>query len=54
MSRLEKEGWKKRPGKGDHVNYRRADSRATITMDTGKKEIPKGTYSKIARLAGWK
>jgi predicted RNA binding protein YcfA (HicA-like mRNA interferase family) len=53
MSRLEKEGWTARSGKGDHVNYRRP-GRQVITIDAGSKEMPKGIYGKIAKLAGWK
>jgi len=54
ISRLEREGWIGRRGKGDHMNYRKPDGLCVITIDTGKKEIPKGTYSRIATLAGWK
>ena len=53
MYRLEKEGWIGEGGKGDHRNYRKAGC-PVITVDTGRKEVPKGIYSKIAKLAGWK
>jgi predicted RNA binding protein YcfA (HicA-like mRNA interferase family) len=54
MARLEREGWQARAGKGDHRNYRRQGAAGVITIDTGTKEIPPGTYSKIAKIAGWK
>ena len=54
MSRLENEGWVSRQGKGDHVNYKKPDVRHVITIDSGEKEVPKGTYSRTAGLAGRK
>jgi predicted RNA binding protein YcfA (HicA-like mRNA interferase family) len=53
MSRLEKEGWIGESGKGDHRNFRKP-GQMVITIDTGQKEVRKGTYSRIAKLAGWK
>jgi len=52
IKRLEKEGWTRRKGKGDHVNFKKPDH-MTITVDTGAKEIPIGTLRRIYRLAGW-
>jgi predicted RNA binding protein YcfA (HicA-like mRNA interferase family) len=53
MSRLAKEGWTARRGKGDHMNYRKPGGQV-ITVDTGPKEMPDGMYGKIAKLAGWR
>ncbi|MDR2106213.1 MAG: type II toxin-antitoxin system HicA family toxin [Coriobacteriales bacterium] len=53
MSRLEKEGWTGEHGKGDHRNYRKP-GHGVITIDTGEKEVKKGLYGRIAKLAGWK
>jgi predicted RNA binding protein YcfA (HicA-like mRNA interferase family) len=54
MSRLEREGWAAKTGKGDHVNYRKPGAAGVITIDAGEKEISVGVYNKIAKLAGWK
>ena len=54
MARLSRDGWVADYGKGDHVNFRKPSSKFVITIDTGAKELPKGTYSSIARMAGWK
>lgn len=54
IQRLREEGWKERQGKGDHLNFRKENNPCLITIDTGKKEIAKPIYSKIAKLAGWK
>ena len=53
MSRLRREGWKMRPGKGDHVNFSKPGVAALITIDVGKKEIPTPIYQKIGEVAGW-
>lgn len=50
--RLMREGWTKRRGKGDHVNFIRLGY-PLITVDTGVKELPIGTYRNIAKKAGW-
>jgi predicted RNA binding protein YcfA (HicA-like mRNA interferase family) len=54
ISRLEREGWAAKTGKGDHVNYRKPGAVGVITIDAGEKEISVGVYNKIAKLAGWK
>ena len=54
MSRLADEGRIARQGKGDHVNYRKPGCLYVITIDSGEKEVPKGTYARIAKMAGWK
>lgn len=51
--RLESEGWQKRGGKGDHVNFTKT-GRQTVTIDMGVREIPRGTLRAIYRIAGWK
>ena len=51
--KLARDGWEKRPGKGDHVNYRKAGVREVITLDMGQREIPIGILRRIYRIAGW-
>ncbi|MGN6208849.1 MAG: type II toxin-antitoxin system HicA family toxin [Asticcacaulis sp.] len=52
IKRLESEGWTRRKGKGDHVNFKKPGHK-TVTVDTGAKEIPIGTLRNIYRMAGW-
>ncbi len=54
VQQLRQEGWIERRGKGDHVNFRKDGNPLLITIDTGKKEISKPIYNKIAKMAGWK
>ncbi len=54
MQQLRQDGWNERQGKGDHVNFRKDDEPCLITIDTGKKEMSKPIYNKIAKMAGWK
>jgi predicted RNA binding protein YcfA (HicA-like mRNA interferase family) len=52
--RLERDGWQRRGGRGDHVNYNKPGQPAAVTIDMGMKEIPIGTLRSIYRKAGWK
>lgn len=54
IQQLRQEGWRERQGKGDHVNFRKEDKPYLITIDTGRKEIAKPIYNRIAKIAGWK
>ena len=40
--KVAKEGWEKRPGKGDHINYKKVGVREVITPDTGSTGNPDG------------
>jgi predicted RNA binding protein YcfA (HicA-like mRNA interferase family) len=51
--RLERDGWQRRSGRGDHVNYNKPGRPIVITVDMGMKEIPIGTLRSIYRKAGW-
>lgn len=51
LKRFKKEGWKLQQGRGSHVVVRR--NGVQISIPTSKKEIPIGTYHKIAKAAGW-
>ena len=51
LKRFKKEGWKLQSGKGSHVVVRRDG--VQISVPTSKKEVPIGTYRKIAKTAGW-
>ena len=53
IARLRREGWSMRPGKGDHVNFSKPGVVELITIDVGKKEVPKPIYNKIGEVAGW-
>ena len=52
--RLERDGWRRRAGRGDHVNYNKPGQPVVITVDMGMKEIPIGTLRSIYRKAGWR
>ena len=54
LARLQKEGWKIRPGKGDHVNLSKEGCQELITIDAGQKVVKRGIYENIKRKAGWK
>ncbi len=54
IQKLRREGWKERQGKGDHLNFQKDGKPFLITIDTGKKEIAKSIYNKIAKMAEWK
>lgn len=51
IRRLRREGWQEEPGKGSHRIFRRDGT--TLSVPTSKRELPIGTYRKIARDAGW-
>lgn len=51
LKRFKKEGWTLYTGKGSHVVARKDG--VQISVPTSKKEIPIGTYRKIAKTAGW-
>jgi predicted RNA binding protein YcfA (HicA-like mRNA interferase family) len=53
MRRLRNEGWKEDMGKGSHVVFRK-EGRLHVSVPSSKKELPKGTYDRIAKDAGWK
>jgi len=50
--RLVAEGWERKGGKGDHVNFRKP-GHGLVTLDMGVREIPIGTLRSIYRAAGW-
>jgi predicted RNA binding protein YcfA (HicA-like mRNA interferase family) len=52
IKRLELEGWTRRPGKGDHVIYRKA-GHSNVAIDTGAREVPIGTLRSIYKAAKW-
>jgi predicted RNA binding protein YcfA (HicA-like mRNA interferase family) len=52
--RLERDGWQRRAGRGDHVNFNKPGQPLVITVDMGVKEIPIGTLRSIYRKAGWR
>jgi predicted RNA binding protein YcfA (HicA-like mRNA interferase family) len=52
--RLERDGWQRRAGCGDHVNFNKPGQPVVITVDMGMKEVPIGTLRSIYRKAGWR
>ena len=46
------DGWARRPGRGDHVNFVKPGHRLLVTIDMGAAEIPKGTMGNILRQLG--
>ena len=53
VARLEREGWLKRAGKGDHVNFFKPNNPNLITIDMGRKEVGKRALKEIGKKAGW-
>lgn len=53
LKRLRDEGWNEDTGKGSHVIFRK-EGMLNVSIPTSKKELPKGTYDRIAKDAGWK
>lgn len=53
ITRLQREGWIARRGKGDHMNFFKPGTSELITMDTGRKQVDKNIYRKIRKIAGW-
>jgi predicted RNA binding protein YcfA (HicA-like mRNA interferase family) len=51
MSRLRREGWTERPGKGSHAIFRKDDR--TVVVSNHKGDIKPGTLRSICRGAGW-
>jgi predicted RNA binding protein YcfA (HicA-like mRNA interferase family) len=51
MSRLRREGWTERPGKGSHVVFVKADRAVVVSNHRG--DIKPGTLRSICRGAGW-
>jgi predicted RNA binding protein YcfA (HicA-like mRNA interferase family) len=52
MTRLRREGWTERPGKGSHVVFIRP-GRDNIAVPSHRGDPPTGTLRSIARAAGW-
>ena len=49
---LKQNGWAfQRHGKGDHDVYKHPTIPETIVLDTGTKDVPKGTLNKILKQA---
>lgn len=53
MTRLVREGWIQRKGKGDHMNYSKPGVAQLITIDSGEKEVDKNIFKRICKIAGW-
>ncbi len=51
MSRLRREGWTERPGKGSHTIFKKAGRRVVVSNHSG--DIPSGTLRSICEQAGW-
>jgi len=49
---LEQLEWLGRPGRGDHVNFNKSGERYVITVDLGKREVPRGTFKDILNKLG--
>jgi predicted RNA binding protein YcfA (HicA-like mRNA interferase family) len=52
IRRLQADGWSRRGGKGDHINFTKP-GHPVVTVDTGVREIPIGTLRSIYRAARW-
>lgn len=52
MSRLRREGWVERAGKGSHIVFVKV-GRDNIPVLNHRGDIPIGTLRSIARAAGW-
>jgi predicted RNA binding protein YcfA (HicA-like mRNA interferase family) len=51
MSRLRREGWTERTGKGSHVIFKRDGKRVVVSNHSGN--IPIGTLRAICAQADW-
>lgn len=51
MSRLRREGWMERSGKGSHLIFKKAGRRVVVSNHSG--DIPAGTLRSICEQAGW-
>lgn len=54
IKKLEADGWTRRGGKGDHINFFKPGARYIVTIDTGRREVPFGILHRIYKLAGWR
>jgi predicted RNA binding protein YcfA (HicA-like mRNA interferase family) len=53
IARLEKEGWYKVGGKGDHEKYKHPTKSGHVVVPHPRKDMPKGTLRNIYKQAGW-
>jgi predicted RNA binding protein YcfA (HicA-like mRNA interferase family) len=51
ISRLRREGWTERPGKGAHVVF--LDAGRIVIVSNHREDIKPGTLRSICRGAGW-
>ncbi|MGH7030966.1 MAG: type II toxin-antitoxin system HicA family toxin [Stellaceae bacterium] len=51
MSRLRREGWAERPGKGSHIIFRKPGRVVVVSQHAG--DIKPGTLRSICRGADW-
>lgn len=53
IKRLEKEGWVRVGGKGDHMKYKHPVRSGHVVVPHPRKDIAPGTLRNIFRQAGW-
>jgi predicted RNA binding protein YcfA (HicA-like mRNA interferase family) len=51
ISRLRREGWEERPGKGSHLIFKKPGKRVVVANHSG--DIPTGTLRAICEQAEW-
>ncbi|WP_036502589.1 type II toxin-antitoxin system HicA family toxin [Nitrosococcus oceani] len=54
IQRLEREGWKRVGGKGDHMKFKHPVKSNHVVIPHPRKNIPIGTLRNIYRQTGWK
>ncbi|MCW8928519.1 MAG: type II toxin-antitoxin system HicA family toxin [Gammaproteobacteria bacterium] len=50
---MEREGWIKTSGKGDHHKYKHPERPGHVVVPHPRKDLPAGTLRNIYRQAGW-
>lgn len=54
IKRLEKEGWIRAGGKGDHIKFKHPEKSGHVVVPHPRKDIRIGTLKSIQKQAGWK
>lgn len=53
IKRLEREGWSRVGGKGDHIKFKHPEKAGHVVVPHPRKDMPIGTLRSIYRQAGW-
>lgn len=53
IRRLEREGWRRAGGKGDHMKFKHPERPGHVVVPHPRKDLRIGTLRNIYRQAGW-